>query len=414
MDYQTLVIMEVDIMADFMNYFCHPLGLKAPEAVITTYDGHGYTPLDIATTEPDGQRLGMPIYSMTDGEVLYAHYNYGSTEYTEAYPGGNDITIKATGTLSQSNGILDRDLVFYYCHLVNPNEAQYSHLPILTPGQKIKKGEIIGGMGCSGHTEGGWNGKYVHLHVDTQALLLPGTAAYQEYYNKMCAGQQAQNRLNFAIFSQEPTFIHSDVSPSASGTPLNRVGNVPAAYYENEITEEQITKGSSYSKDHMLQMITALSIRETIGYASANLSDYQKNSVAIYGKLLRARCIFYSSDGLLNILYAGGFSGFAEQTLEQTCNAAQRETLLNLVTQNFINPNAYGIMDRYIPTISAGPYFNYGYAGAGYPNNDPSIESELKNKIDNQQIVSHITIGNARQCCGCVGNTAYFPPNAWI
>lgn len=92
--------MEVDIMADFMNYFCHPLGLKAPEAVITTYDGHGYTPLDIATTEPDGQRLGMPIYSMTDGEVLYANYNYGSTEYTETYPGGNDVTIKATGTLS--------------------------------------------------------------------------------------------------------------------------------------------------------------------------------------------------------------------------------------------------------------------------------------------------------------------------
>ena len=83
------------------NYFQHPLGMKAPGAVITTYATHGYTPLDIIPgNTTDAERMGTPIYSMTDGVVTEASYSLGSTEYSEAINGGNYIIIRATNTLS--------------------------------------------------------------------------------------------------------------------------------------------------------------------------------------------------------------------------------------------------------------------------------------------------------------------------
>lgn len=197
---------------DLNQYFVHPLGLNAPKAAgfITTYSGHGYTPLDIATSDNYRDRLGTPIYAMCDGEVTNVHYNHGSTQYDTSYAGGNDITILAENTLSQSSGILNGDLIIYHCHLVNPSE--YPQFPTLHIGDKVKKGQLIGGMGCSGHTEGsewfdGPVGQYVHLHLDIKPLIRTGTAAYAEYSNKTCAGQAVGDRLGYAIFSQEPVYI---------------------------------------------------------------------------------------------------------------------------------------------------------------------------------------------------------------
>ena len=87
---------------DLNQYFVHPLGLNAPKATgfITTYSGHGYTPLDIATSDNYRDRLGNPIYAMCDGEVTNVHYNHGSTQYDTSYAGGNDITILAENTLA--------------------------------------------------------------------------------------------------------------------------------------------------------------------------------------------------------------------------------------------------------------------------------------------------------------------------
>lgn len=206
------------------NYFQHPLGMKAPGAVITTYATHGYTPLDIVPgNTTDAERMGTPIYSMTDGVVTAASYNLGSTEYDDVVElGGNAVTIRATNTLSQAEDILTGDFLIVYCHMVNPNEPEYANFPKLEVGQTVKKGDIIGGMGASGHTEGSWyvngHGLYAHLHLDIKPLIKTNTQTYAAYHNAQCAGQSAGDRLGYAIFSQEPVYIKvigsSDAPPS--------------------------------------------------------------------------------------------------------------------------------------------------------------------------------------------------------
>jgi len=99
--------------------------MKALETVINTYEGHGYGAVDLSlpsniTTKMD--TIGTPIYSLCDGTVLTSTYNTGSAEKSLANRGGNSVTIKAEGTASIMNNILDRELQFLYCHMVNPNE----------------------------------------------------------------------------------------------------------------------------------------------------------------------------------------------------------------------------------------------------------------------------------------------------
>lgn len=409
-------------LKDNKYYFCHPFGMKALETVINTYEGHGYGAIDLSlpsniTTKMD--TIGTPIYSLCDGTVLTSTYNTGSAEKSLTNRGGNSVTIKAEGTASIMNNILDRELQFLYCHMVNPNEQEYRHYPLLKPGDKIRKGQIIGGMGASGNTDDGYGGVFVHLHLETQAKMKTNTKAYNKYRNKIIhfdsGDRTVGDNYNYAIFCESPILTWMNIDGiTEDGVELFQMHNVPNEYYNDIISENQITNNGQYSHDYMMNIITALSIRETIGYANADISDFLINCVAIYGKLLRARCIFYPTTSLMEILNTGGFTGFNEQSLESRAAPEIRAKLLELVSNNFIHPGAYGILSEYIPLISYAPFFNYGYAGLGYQECTPSIEQSLSNKILSLEIESHIKNGNTTDLSGCCGNTGYFPPRAWV
>lgn len=410
-------------ISDNNYYYCHPFGMKAEKTILNTYSGHGAEPIDLslssAVTQGKLDTVGTPIYSLCDGIVINSSYTCGSTQKTSSPAGGNSVTIAATGTAAQLNNILDRPLQFLYCHLVNPNEQAYSHFPILKYGDTVRKGQIIGGMGASGNTDDGAGGPFAHLHLDTKARIKHDSETYNLYSNKLIHFQSYPSQLvgdiyNYAIFCEEPVLVSMYLENSSeNSTELIKVHNVPNEYYANTITDAQITGNGAYTKEYIFDIITALSIRETIDYASANISDYAINCVAIYGKLLRARCIYHPNTSLMDILLAGDFSGFSQQRLASVADESIREKLLELVSNNLIYPNAYGILSDYIPLISYGPYYNYGYAGFGY-SNSPTIESELTAKILNKNIKSHITLGNTDDLSGCCGNTAYFPPRTWI
>ena len=193
--------------------------------------------------------------------------------------------------------------------------------------------------------------------------------------------------------------------------------HVPNSYYTDTISESQITgsyQGEQYSRERMIDMISALSIREVTGYISGTISDYQASELALYGKLLRGRCIYYPNDSLLSILWNGGFSGFNEQRLADWCTESERLKVMEIVSRNMIYPDAFRIQDRYISIAEYGPYFNYGYSGEGYINS-PNVEGDIRTGILNLTLPSHIKNGNTTKLCGngVCGNTAYFPPRSW-
>lgn len=289
------------------NYFQHPLGMKAPGAVITTYATHGYTPLDIIPgNTTDAERMGTPIYSMTDGVVTAASYNLGSTEYDAVVNlGGNAVTIRATNTLSQAEDILTGEFLIVYCHMVNPDEPEYANFPKLEVGQTVKKGDIIGGMGASGHTEGSWyvngHGLYAHLHLDIKPLIKTDTQTYAAYHNAQCAGQAAGDRLGYAIFSQEPVYIK--IAGSSDTPPPGGIEYNPTAYsnpanaqyragvqYEPAINSEYGTR--TFSRDFMGVYPETLTHLDNnfplkVLYVGAK-NEFGENEYGIsYGKLYR-------------------------------------------------------------------------------------------------------------------------------
>lgn len=199
---------------DNQYYYCHPLGMKANEAYLDSYGGHG-TAIDISLNTSSGGKLdtvGTPLYSMCDGVVVTSEYNCGSTEKTTSPAGGNSVTIKATGTAAQQNDVLDRPLHFLYCHMVNPTESEYSHFPILKAGDTVRKGQIIGGLGASGNTNDGAGGPFAHLHIDTSAQIKTNTETYNKYHNKTIHFPQlgtlsVGSNYNYAIFCESPILV---------------------------------------------------------------------------------------------------------------------------------------------------------------------------------------------------------------
>lgn len=396
------------IKGDNKYYFCHPLGMRANDAIITTYSGHG-TALDIYVKGSNADKVGLPIYSMTDGEVIACHYPLGSMKYSETYKGGNDITIKVTGTASQANKILNsNDFSIYYAHLVNPDE--YTQFPKLKVGDIVRKGQIIGGMGASGHTVSGDGGVFVHLHLDMWYPTIVNQKVLGVYKDKTVGDSiKVGSSLNYAIFSNKPMLVPMYLEGAMeNGTDLIQTDKVPNEYYTETIDQNFVTKDSRYGTfDQLMNIIAALAVRETVG-PGGGYSEYQLNCIAIYGKLLRIRK--YNSTSLTNLLESGGFTGFAGQSLEsQVSDKQERNKILELVKNNFLYPDAYGILSEYLYIAAAGPYFNYGYGGTYI--NSPSIEKELAQRIRDKKIQSHLTIGNSENLIGCVGNTAYFANN---
>lgn len=327
------------------NYFQHPLGMKAPGAVITTYDGHGYTPLDIVPgNTTDAERMGTPIYSMTDGVVTEASYSLGSTEYSEAINGGNYVVIRATNTLSQAEDILTGDFLIVYCHMVNPNESEYANFPKLEVGQTVKKGDVIGGMGASGHTIGGWyvngHGIYAHLHLDIKPLIKTNTQTYAAYHNAQCAGQSAGDRLGYAIFSQEPVYIKvvgSSDAPPPGGIEYdptscnNAMGGTMVHEYGNSY-------GSlSMSEDFMGAYPDSLiTLNNNSGLKMAYLictHEFGEGEEGIsYAKLLRATILYRSPTD-----YQTAYNYRAEgSTLETFCRWWQERGwgIYNVITES--------------------------------------------------------------------------------
>ncbi len=97
--------------------------------------------------------MGVPIVSMTDGEVTRLGWN----EY-----GGNRV-----GITSNSGAY------FYYAHMDRYEDG-------LTKGKKVKAGEVIGYIGDTGYGPPGTRGNLIpHLHV--QIGFLPRSST-QEYY----------------------------------------------------------------------------------------------------------------------------------------------------------------------------------------------------------------------------------------
>ena len=218
-------------MRDNRYYYCHPLGKRATDAWLGTYSGHGIA-IDISLSTSSGGKLdtvGTPIYSICDGTVLSAEYNCGSTEKTTNPAGGNQIRIKASGTAAQTENVLDRELQFLYCHLVNPNESQYSHFPKLSPGDTVRKGQIIGGLGASGNTDDAiTGGPFAHLHIQTDARIKQGTKTYDKYSGKSMHFDEGgtypvDDVYLYALFCDGPVLTWMDIEGESGG------GTVPEA-----------------------------------------------------------------------------------------------------------------------------------------------------------------------------------------
>jgi len=393
------------------NYFYHPFGLKAPDTVINTYDGHGPTELDLSLPGGGPATIGTPVYSMCDGVVVYAHYNYGSTQYVGS-GGGNEILIRAKNTAAQANNILTGDLTIYYCHLVNPRE--YPEIPTLVEGQEIKKGQLIGGMGASGHTEGNWYvdgyGIFCHLHLNINARMRVGSAAYNEYHNKVIHFQSypdcyVEDKLSYAIFCQDPVYIKVEADSGAA--PAGGLLYNPTSYTNERGGTMAPAKTDAYGNLTMSQRFmgaypsTQQELDSNLGLKMAYLicaHEYNEGEEGrSYAKLLRARIIYHAPNG------ASTSYRQPNATLETFCRwwqaqgwgaynviteAASRTTwdleFAQYVYNNIRYGPAYGLTSDWTIKGFQACAFENGHDGAGHPS--VNIDS-VQNLAPNEEFV---------------------------
>lgn len=314
-DYNTLY--DNELIGKKRYYYCHPLGLNAPHAVITSYDNHKALDISLKTDGTNKSTLGTPIYSMTDGVVTYATYPLNSYEYSDIQTGGNYVTIKASNTGIQSKGLYKDNFYIDYMHLVNPDE--YPNFRKFAPGETIRKGQIIGGMGASGRTSGS-EGLFVHLHLQmrddnyneltvTDRTLIND---YESYENKKInnpSGIPTYPVIENSIFKYDRA-IFSNIP--------QRVNIYTEDYEEESPTDISVPSKDILSKSHYLteEYVTATIRRQFVGDYPKSIAEIQapeykglflltniclrefggfELTIGLYAKLLRTWYFYYDS-----------------------------------------------------------------------------------------------------------------------
>lgn len=386
------------------QYFYSPVGDAILSRTPNTYGGHNVCAVDIPLNEGD------PVYAMASGTVSYCADGVEVGDFNDNGGAGNYIQLQIPSS-NWANGTTNQTLYIRYLHLKKGGV-------LVKIGQSVNKGDLIGYAGNTGNSDG------VHLHVDlststdghTKIIIDRNNCSKFDELSQLStiknleSRQGTSNALNnytYYIFGQKPIKI----SASAGGETLTKVGRIPDAYYTTVFSKEQVTSGSNYSYNEMIDFASGLCYRE-VGESTAG-NDYTISGMGIYAKLIRSRWIA-SGKSLKWVFENSGFSGFNWQKLNQLGISSDLQNLIkNVVEYNLCQPNAFKILPQYLDIASSAPYYNYGYSKFGY-SNTPEVETELANKILNQTIVSHISNGNSKKLLGCVGNTGFFANNNWI
>lgn len=389
------------------QYFYSPIGDEIISHTPFTYSGHNVCAVDINVAR------GTPIYAMATGVVSYC--TDGAEEGDPNINGGagNYIQLQIPSS-NWGNGTTGQTLYIRYLHLQKDGVK-------VEINQTVHKGELIGYSGNTGDSTG------PHLHIDLSTDSSWGNVKIVINENncskfnelsqlssiktleKQQGTSNALNNYTYYIFGQKPIKITTNIS---GGETLTKTGRVPDAYYTTIFSKEQVTAGTNYIYNEMIDYASGLCYRE-MGESTAG-ADYTINGISIYAKLIRARWI-ESGKTLKWVFENSGFSGFNWQKLSQlNVNSNLQESIKGAVEANLCQPGAFKILSQYLDIVNGAPYFNYGYSGEGYPINTPDIEEELTNKILNKTIISHLTLGNSKKLLGCVGNTALFANNNWL
>lgn len=389
------------------KFFCSPIGNKAKQYSPTTYQGHNSAAIDIPVP------MNTPVYAMASGKV-YSCDDIQSNEPDKEANGGRGNYIQLE--VPPRNWGYDESEILYirYLHLMQNGV-------LVQQGQQVNQGDIIGYSGNSGNSSG------PHLHIDLSNSI--GGNSVIQVNEDNCSNFKELSELNtiktlkqlqgsginsytYYIFGQEP-IISQQIS---NGNELIKIGQIPNSYYTDDFTNK-ITNGTNRNFTEMIDIASGLCCRE-IGFRTDDSLDKKESlsGISIYAKLLRARLTVDSQNSLNHVFQVGGFTGFQYQSLNNRKDITEdfKAKIKDSVQKNLCYPQAYNILQKYLYIVNNAPYFNYGYAGLGYPQNTSSIEEKLTNEILNKQIISHITIGNSKHLIGCVGNTAYFSNNNWL